>query len=351
LGVDDPQGLEAFMREKGWLTDKERIVRCTVPGDGNMNAVVRIFVAEGEDTEGSKEENLRTSIVKQSPPYCYAFPSIAADAERSRVEREWYHLVDQRAAMKKWVPEIYHYDHETFVIHMEDLGRDCHDLTSAYTEGEFVDEEILQEIVRFLAELHNPALVDTITAEQRKILHNPDMRRIMVEHMFLLPLQADNGFDLDASLPGLITLSEKYKADEELAGVARQLSEDYAKEAAPGEGALLHGDFFPGAWFLSNGSLRIIDPEFSFVGPPEVDIGCMFGHLTLCGHSDETLEELKKLYCELNPRPLNDKLIEQLRGIEIVRRIIGIAQQPLHGVDIATRAALLEKGRRLILQL
>ena len=77
LNVKEHGALEAFMHERGWLPKEVTISHCTVPGNGNMNAVVRIFPSRG-----------KTSIVKQAPPFCYAFPSIAASSDRSLVERE-----------------------------------------------------------------------------------------------------------------------------------------------------------------------------------------------------------------------------------------------------------------------
>ena len=36
---------------------------------------------------------------------------------------------------------------------------------------------------------------------------------------------------------------------------------------------LLHGDYYPGSWMRVRERLYIIDPEFSFAGPKEFDLG------------------------------------------------------------------------------
>ena len=38
---------------------------------------------------------------------------------------------------------------------------------------------------------------------------------------------------------------------------------------------LLHGDYYPGSWMTVDDAVFVIDPEFSFKGFPEFDLGVM----------------------------------------------------------------------------
>ena len=80
---------------------------------------------------------------------------------------------------------------------------------------------------------------------------------------------------------------------------------------------MVHGDFFPGSWIHTQNGVRVIDPEFCFFGPPEFDWGVMNAHMHLSN---------------LPPVPtadLDQKLVDGFCGVEIMRRLIGVAQVPL----------------------
>lgn len=45
---------------------------------------------------------------------------------------------------------------------------------------------------------------------------------------------------------------------------------------------LVHGDFYPRSWLLTNKGAAIIDHEFGFKGLAEFDLGVFMAHLKMC---------------------------------------------------------------------
>ena len=92
------------------------------------------------------------------------------------------------------------------------------------------------------------------------------------------------------------------------------------------------------------GGIRIIDPEFCFFGPPEFDAGCMMAHLHLANEPVQGIDAAVDHFCKSG---LNLKLMNQFAGVEIMRRLIGVAQLPV-AYGLARKTALLELSRQLV---
>ncbi|MFP3340817.1 phosphotransferase, partial [Micrococcus sp. SIMBA_131] len=45
--------------------------------------------------------------------------------------------------------------------------------------------------------------------------------------------------------------------------------------------ALIHGDLHTGSLFVTEGSTKVIDPEFAFYGPAGFDVGAFIANITL----------------------------------------------------------------------
>jgi 5-methylthioribose kinase len=96
--------------------------------------------------------------------------------------------------------------------------------------------------------------------------------------------------------------------------------------------ALVHGDYFPGSWLRTDRGVKIIDPEFCFLGSAAFDLGTFVAHLYLSRHPPATAEAVLESYRVRSGT--DDALLpvaRQLAGIEIMRRLIGVAQIP--GLD------------------
>jgi len=110
--------------------------------------------------------------------------------------------------------------------------------------------------------------------------------------------------------------------------------------------SLLHGDFSPGSWLKTDGSVWVIDPEFCFYGPPEFDLGVMIAHLYL---ADQKTDLIARLFEGYKPLAVFSRpLALQFAGVEIMRRLIGVAQLPL-GYGLEKKIELLEVSHSLVL--
>ena len=93
-------------------------------------------------------------------------------------------------------------------------------------------------------------------------------------------------------------------------------------------------------------SVWIIDPEFCFFGPPEFDVGILVGHLLLAGRPLELAQSVFAHYGANSS--ISRSLALRFAGMEIMRRLIGVAQLPL-AADLSRKEALLATSRELVL--
>lgn len=311
-----PEVLTRWLQEKGWLAEDERIQALEKPGEGNMNVVLRLRTDQ------------RTLILKQSRPYVHKYQDIPAPLDRIAVEQQFYQEI-KSAQVGDMVPEILAYDASHYLLLMEDLG-EGEDLTTYYTERRVPGQD-RATLLGFLRQIHQQKVSDYPA--------NRSLRQLNHQHIFVLPFMEENGFVLDDVQAGLQDLSRSYKTDGELKSAVQSLGEEYL-----GEGdTLLHGDFYPGSWLRSAGHLYVIDPEFSFLGFPEFDLGVMVAHLILATGEEEQLAACLSGY----GLPLREKWTQQIAGTEIMRRLIGLAQLPLER-SLEEKAALLKMARKMI---
>ncbi len=309
--------LQGYLNAKKLLKPSEQILRVEKPGEGNMNVVLRVIT------------NIRSFIVKQSRPYVQKYQQIEAPLNRIAVEYLFYNTV-QCKALNAHIPEIIAYDSEDHLLILEDLGH-CEDLTTIY-EIRKVSNYLLEKLVKALQLIHQSKLPANFP-------DNLMMRQLNHQHIFELPFLKDNGFPLDDIQNGLQELSLKIKTNESLKKTVKEVGEKYLSRGT----TLLHGDFYPGSWMTANENLYIIDPEFGFVGFPEFDLGVMAGHIVMATGSDENID----LIIELYQKNIDQKLLKQICGIEIIRRIIGLAQLPLNR-SLSEKEQLLAIAQKMI---
>jgi 5-methylthioribose kinase len=169
---------------------------------------------------------------------------------------------------------------------------------------------------------------------------NIRMRRLNHQHIFVLPFEAQNGFILDDVQIGLKQLSLPYTSDPVLKTVVGSVGERYLSR---GE-ILLHGDYYPGSWMTAGDRIYVIDPEFGFLGFKEFDLGVMAAHLIMATAEKAHLETLARLY----GGNIDERLLAQVAGIEIMRRLLGLAQLPLERT-LEEKDYLLRTAYKLIL--
>lgn len=108
----------------------------------------------------------------------------------------------------------------------------------------------------------------------------------------------------------------------------------------------MHGDFFPGSWLRRDSLVFVIDPEFCFMGDAEFDYGVLTAHLILANASASQLDVVA---AAVAARRLDTALVAGYAGVEIMRRLIGVAQLPLTA-DLPRKRAWLTHSRRLVVE-
>jgi len=318
------ESLSDYLQSRGWLLQSERVVAAAHAGEGNMNYTLRVRTSD------------RSIIVKQARPWVEKYPHIPAPWDRALIEGRFYQLIGTRPALAQCMPRLLGFDPEAHVLMLEDLG-ETQDCTGLY-RGDTLSSERLKELLQYLVDLH----LTFQNYEAKSSFANQPMRKLNHAHLFVIPLQKDNGLNLDSITPGLEAEAAKLRTDEPYTMTIVELGKRYL---GTGE-ALLHGDYFPGSWLRIGSGIKIIDPEFSFFGPPEFDVGVFIAHLYLAHQPDALVRQSLADY--QTAAPLNRRLTRQFAGMEIMRRLIGVAQLPLaSGLEL--KADLLALSRSLVM--
>ncbi len=319
------RALQHYLIRQGWIAKEEQLLAMEKPGEGNMNIVARVVTDQ------------KTFILKQALPWVQKYPQIAAPVERMEVEAKFYELIRQDAVLQRLMPQLLGSDPENFILALEDLGKGA-DYTYLYQPQQQLPTEELQALVRFISHLHKirrePGKTDFPDNQSMKLLNH--------EHIFHFPFLEENGLDLDTIQEGLQPVALEYKRHARLKKKIETLGALYL-ETGP---ALLQGDYYPGSWLKVPSGIRVIDPEFGHFGQPEFEVGVMLAHCKMARLGEVTLQEVLTLYEAASS--FDEDLMWAFAGVEILRRIIGIAQLPL-SLSLADKEALLEEAAGFIL--
>jgi 5-methylthioribose kinase len=325
LSADDLPALQTYLRQHKWIAPDEQVQSASKPGEGNMNYTLRI------------RSNFRSFILKQSRDYVEKYPQIAAPAERAVIEGRFYERIQDHETLRSYTPELTHVDPEAHVIMLEDLGESS-DFSSLYAAGQELASPDLMALLRFVSVLHNELQADPAHSP----LPNREMRALNAEHIFRYPFLTDNGLNLDQITPGLQEVASRYQQDEALKAKAQALSEDYLSDGP----SLLHGDFYPGSWLKTLDGVRVIDPEFGFYGAAEFEIGVLVAHLYLAEQPQVLIDLVAVEY--QRPVGFDQVKLDAYVGIELMRRLIGLAQLPL-SLNLPGKEVLLDMAYRKLM--
>ena len=312
--------LTHYLRKQQWLGADEVVRAVEKPGEGNMNFVARVVTDK------------RSFIVKQALPWVQRFPQVEAPVARGKMEAIFYQLIEHQPELKAYTPGLIGFDARHHVLALEDLGAGA-DFTFLYGSSEQITEDQLMQLVRFLSQLHR---IKAGPNEERS-LPNTAMRQLNHEHIFRYPFATDNGLDLDAMVPGLQNAALPYQQNPLLKKRIAALGDVYLQ---PGD-TLVHGDYYPGSWLRVGSEVKVIDPEFGFFGRAEFDVGVMLAHALLAGGSVYTPERVLSLYEPTGS--WDETLAHAFAGVEVLRRLLGLAQLPLRQT-LEERIVLLEQA-------
>lgn len=328
--IESPGELTTLAQQNGWLAAGQKIVSLEKAGEGNMNKVMRASVRDTSVRDTS------TVIFKQSLPYVAKFPDIPAPIERIASEHRFYQAVAGQPPSLQ-MPDLIGYAERHHLLCFEDVGEGL-DFTYLYA-GDSNQTIPHQTLLTWLSQLHQLP----IDASNR--IENFGMRQLDHEHIFSLPFNTNNGLSFGITL-------DSFRQDfliSALVDAAQTLGKIYLGEIDRASSqCLLHGDYYPGSWLMHpTTEIMIIDPEFCFIGPGEFDVGVYLAHMVMAGLSQNGIIEQLTLYS--SPPDYDPQLAWQFAGIEIIRRILGVAQLPLKATD-AQKIEWLKLAGRWVLQ-
>jgi 5-methylthioribose kinase len=312
---------EDWLRKKRLLQPEEQILAYGKAGEGNMNMVIRV------------KTNVKSFILKQSRPYVNKYPQVPAPKERILTEKAFYQAIAHDQILAMYSPTMIQFYAESMVMVLDDLGNTA-DFTQIYKEPLSFSFGDADSLISYLIGLHG--------IEARDFPDNSAMKTLNHEHIFVYPYLEDNGFDLDQVQPGLQEIALFFKKNQKLKDEILALGERYFSKG----NHLLHGDFYPGSWMKVSNGIKVIDTEFAFVGDREFDLGVMLAHLKLAKIPQKTIDRTQNLYSEANA--IDTKLLRKYTGVEILRRLIGLAQLPLH-LSLGEKQSLCEEASSMIL--
>lgn len=326
LHVADRDGLQTFLWDAGHMHPEEKVIGLSSAGEGNMNCTLRVTTSSG------------SFILKQSRPYVERYQDIAAPLHRIHREAEFYDIVRRDDLIRHHTPEVLWSDAENHLLALEDLGHSA-DFMDIYRKDVYVSKVDIMSIAKVLSELHYRFNKNTITER----ISNRSMRSLNHHHIFVLPLMQGNGLNLDEVCQGLQCGSDKFRIDDELKAVADELGKIYLEDGS----TLLHGDYYPGSWLSTANGFRMIDPEFCFFGHPEYELAVAVAHLKLAQQPDSVIKDLF-IYYHFD-KYFDGSLFTKFAGMEVIRRIIGVAQLPLE-LTLEERLEMLEEARWWVLK-
>ena len=320
LDVNNPKGLENYLKSRHVLEKEEEILSLSRPGEGNMNLVLRVKTSS------------RSFIIKQSRPWVEKYPEIQAPINRTNIEAQFIQICIRDLELKDFTPQLIHHLPDSFMMIVEDLG-ETKDFSNLYEKQRLAVED-LNTFLHYLGLLHS--------LEVESFDLNMDMRILNHTHIFSFPFQENNGFDLDQIQTELQILANEVIYDKKLKTVIKELGDRYLEKGT----TLIHGDYYPGSILKSEFGLKVIDAEFSFLGFAEFDYAVLYAHLIMTSQDGEVISLLMD---NINSQPhLNVILVNKYAGVEILRRLLGVAQLPLD-ISVEEKRELVEKARTLLI--
>jgi len=316
--------LTSYLHQQQFIDETDQVIAIDKPGEGNMNFVARITTEK------------MSLILKQANAYVQKYPHIAAPIERLLVEARFYQTIQHSKDLAAFMPALLGVDADSHILVLQNFNHAV-DYTYLYSKNNFLTDAELSKAVDFLNQLHQISL-----AKLDGYPSNLLLRQLNHEHMFRYPFLLDNGFDLNSVQVGLQELALRYKTDKNLKFRIEKLGEGYLTPDI----SLLHGDYYPGSWLKTAEGFKVIDPEFSFVGSREFEVGVLLAHLKMTTAPIHQLTNLSKEY--LANRRFNWNLCYQFAGVEIMRRIIGLAQLPLQ-FTVSEKEVLLNEAYHYII--
>ena len=228
-------------------------------GDGYVNHIFRVQTARGG---WAVKQGLPIARVSKMP----------MDIYRNKLEYDCMRI--RYSIVPEYTPYVFFHDPENNVFVMEDVSR------LQISRFQFNRNIMFEHFGRMCGEC--AARSEFYTSEYyldreqyRELMHrfdNTPMRRIMEDGMFLDMFREP----LDDRLgPEFVHFAEQFSRDSRYVTELYKLRRSYMSHAD----ALIHADYHTSNILISDEGMKVIDMEFSFMGPFGYDIGYLTGNL------------------------------------------------------------------------
>jgi len=245
--------------------------KVTEVGDGNLNLV---FLVEGP---------AGGICVKQALPYVRLVgEGWPMTLQRAFFEQEYMRRLGPIAG--SLMPRLHHYDPTLFAIVMERLSPHIimrHGMIRGQRYPAFAGQisEYLARSLFFTSDLALPA------AEKKAMMAvfgaNTELCKITEDLIFTEPyIVAERNRWTKPQLDGI---AAEFRTDTDLKLAISRLKWKFLTATE----ALIHGDLHTGSVMVTATDMRVIDAEFTFVGPMGFDTGAVLGNLLLSYFSQE----------------------------------------------------------------
>lgn len=248
------------------LFDPQAPLTATEVGDGNLNLV--FIVQNDRDPE-------QAVIVKQALP----FLRVAGDSwplTRERMRFESQALLLYNEVTPGLAPKVHRYDDAMSLVVMEYLGH--HEVMRKPLVARERFPRFVEHISTFLANVLFKTSDLYLTGLAKKTLQasyiNPHLCKIQEDFVYTNPYMEspENRWN-----PEIEAEVKAVRANTALKLAIAEMKESYMTHAQ----ALIHSDLHTGSIMVNQTDTRVIDPEFSFVGPMGYDVGALFSNLVL----------------------------------------------------------------------
>lgn len=235
-------------------------------GDGNLNLV--FFVKNvADETEAV--------VVKQAVPYLrVAGESWPLTLERMRFETQALRLQNQ--LVPNLVPAVLDDDPEMSLIVMEFLGK--HEILRKSLVNHRQLPHFVEQITDYLSRMLFLTSDLYLTGIQKKELQskyiNPNLCKMQEDFVFTNPYMESDENNWNPLLDYEV---RQVRCNGPLKVRIAELKEKYMTQAQ----SLIHSDLHTGSIMVNELETRVIDPEFSFVGPMGYDVAALLQNLVL----------------------------------------------------------------------
>ncbi|WP_372713480.1 S-methyl-5-thioribose kinase [Ilyobacter sp.] len=266
--------------------------------DGFVNFIFRIMDSTGKSV-----------ILKQARPYIRVFDEALLDVSRNKLEYETIRI--RSGICHDYVPEIFHVDYENNAFIMED----CKDYKPLRFELSKMKRfnDLAKQISEYMSKTNFYTSEYFLSSEDHKRLQaafvNVEMRNIM-ENVAFVKDYLNDGTQRDDTHEAIV----KWIWRQEVVQLETLKSRDIFMKKGQ---CLVHGDLHTSNVLISEKNIKVIDMEYTFMGPFSADMGYflanfIFAYSALMVREDcstrerlsyakyilETIEETFNNYCK-----------------------------------------------------